>query len=65
MARLAAQVVRFGLSSSYRNTNAVINPLLLLYFFHLEETRNNLAHARHSESLPRSYGVSLAETAIS
>jgi hypothetical protein len=65
MARLAAQILRFGLSSSYRNSNAVINPLVLLYFFHLEETRNNLAHARHSENLPRSYGVALAETAIS
>jgi hypothetical protein len=65
MARLAAQVLRFGLSASYRNRNAVINPLLLLYFFHLEETRGNLARARRGDDLPRLHGVALAQSAIS
>lgn len=59
MARLAAQVLRFGFSSSYRNSNAVINPLLLLYFFHLDETRRSLSRARRADELPRPYGVSL------
>jgi len=43
LARLAAQILRFGLSSSYRKSNGVIGPLLLLYFFQLEETRRKAA----------------------
>jgi len=43
LARLAAQILRFGLSSSYRKSSAVIGPLLLLYFFQLEETRRKAA----------------------
>ena len=60
MVRLATQVLRFGLSSSYRNSNAVINPLLLLYFFQLDETRRSLGRSRPGDESPQAYGVSLA-----